>query len=351
MNNRIKYKDRYYGPNRYFYEENKTIIQKPSRKDLVFSSPEHEGMSKWGLKVAELSLKWRPYIKSFLVSRNSKIIWESYLHHGKEDHCDNIHSVSKSIISALVGILIDQRKLRLEDYVCDIIPEYSPEVLSDEFKLLKIKHLLTMTSGFSWEEDSTEFRIEKKDHWIKSILNRKTLHTPGVVFNYNTGLSHVLSAIITKVSGVSTCEFAFENLFKKLNMNPAQWSWDPNGYFCGGFNFYMAPLDLLRFSLCYLNHGETPSGRVLSKDWIERSMRPLASVDGISYGYYWWVDSVKGYHIYYAWGYGGQFIYIIPKLKVTVVITSDTMTYNKDYNARNLIRKHIIPSVVDYDYY
>ena len=178
------------------------------------------------------------------------------------------------------------------------------------------------------------------------ILNRKIISKPGDTFNYCTGNSHVLSAIIHKVTGNNLCKFAYDNLFNKLGMSIAQWSRDRQDIFCGGFNMYISPIDLIKFSLLILNKGEYNNNRIVSKDWINKSTMPLINVDGMNYCYHWWLDRIKGYNVLIAWGYGGQFIYIIPELNITTVITCDTHYHEKDYDFRSIIRRYIIPSVI-----
>lgn len=333
------YKEVFDGPNTTFYEDNHTYLKDPITSDIEYSEPINEYINIKKLKRATNNLYWRPYIKSFLVTRNNKIIWEKYLNSSNRNHCNNVHSVSKSILSTLVGIAIDRKLLDINDKVSDILSIDLKEEIT-------IKHLLTMTAGFKWYEDYTEYSIENKDNWVEAILNRRIISKPGEVYNYNTGLSHVLSAIIQKATGSSTCKFAHETLFDEMDMNIAQWSWDPNGIFCGGFNVYISPIDLIKFSLLYLNKGVYLGKRIVSQEWIEESTAKIIEVEGIHYGYYWWVDNIGGHKVYYAWGHGGQFVYIIPELKMTIVITCDTQHYSRQYDARSLIRRYIISSVL-----
>lgn len=315
-----------------FYDDNITFESFPDIDDtLEFSSPE----TKWKLKKATRVLKRRPYIKSFIVTKNNKVIWEKYLNFGARNHCDNIHSVSKSILSAITGVAIEKGLFSLEDKVSDILPECPANNIC-------VKHLLTMTGGLSWVEDHTEYKIEKTNNWVKSILSREMIHEPGEKFNYSSGLSHVLSAIIAKASGMSTEQFGQKHLFEKLKMSVVHWKQDPNDVHCGGFNFYMAPLDLVKFSLLYLNKGTYKGEQIIPKRWVEDSTDLIVETDGVFYGYYWWIDFMKGRKVYMAWGFGGQFIYIIPSLKMTVVITADTYHYSSEFNADYIVKRYIL---------
>lgn len=339
MSDVIDCKSKFRGPNESFYEDNKHIVETPSYDGISFSDAKIESVNWKKLRRASNNLKWRPQIRSFIVTRNNNVIWEDYFLWGKNSHCNNIHSIAKSILSVLVGIAVDKNLLNINDKINKFFPDMPTNDIT-------IFHLLTMTSGFSWVEDETEYIIEKSVNWVESILNRKIVSIAGETFNYCTGNSHVLSAIIHKVTGNNLCKFAYDNLFNKLGMSIAQWSRDRQDIFCGGFNMYISPIDLIKFSLLILNKGEYNNNRIVSKDWINKSTMPLINVDGMNYCYHWWLDRIRSYDVLIAWGYGGQFIYIIPELNITTVITCDTYYYSKDYDFRSIIRRYIIPSVI-----
>ena len=342
----INYKEIYKGPNTVFYDDNPVYKKDSSVKNNYYSDPEEEGVNERKIKKAAFRLRCKRFTNSFIISRNKKIIWQEFFNRNNWKKSHNIHSLSKSILSVVLGVAIDKGLFSLESNVCDILPEMFNGPHRVEATDLKVKHLIEMTSGYDWEEDSTEYRIEKSSHWVKEILNRPFNDIPGEVFNYNTGGTHVLSAIIQKTSGMDLCSFAHKYLFNPLEVTVEQWSRDPQDYFCGGYNLYMTPNDLINFSHLILEKGVFNGERVVSEKWIRESTQSITFVNGLHYGRGWWVDVIAGYKTTIAWGYGGQFLFIVPDLSLSVVITGNTTKYGSDYDARRLMRRYIIPAVM-----
>jgi CubicO group peptidase (beta-lactamase class C family) len=162
---------------------------------------------------------------------------------------------------------------------------------------------------------------------------------PGEEMEYSTGNSHLLSAILTQATGTSTWQFANEVLARPLGFSLAQWPRDPQGIYFGGNDMLMTPRQMLAFGELYLNEGLVNGQRLLSSRWIEQSCEgrsrnrrpgnPGPNADGFvdpmrdrQYGYGWWVYEIGGVDTCFAWGYGGQYVFVFPALDVVVVTTS-----------------------------
>jgi len=213
-----------------------------------------------------------PRLHSLLVSHRGSIILERYFNGRRETTPANVKSVSKSVVSALVGIAADRKLLVLDRTIGTYFPDL-PEVKR------------------------------------------------GI---YSTGNTHILSAILTRATGKSTWQFAQEALAKPLGFSLQQWARDPQGVYFGGNDMLMTPRQMLTFGEMYRNGGLLNGRQILSKDFIDDTFEPRgrSRISGREYGYGWWMREMDGRQAYYAWGFGGQYIVLVPSLELTVVSTS-----------------------------
>jgi CubicO group peptidase (beta-lactamase class C family) len=161
-------------------------------------------------------------------------------------------------------------------------------------------------------------------NWVRHALTRPVVVEPGTYMQYSTGNTHLLSAILTKATGKSTWQFAQETLARPLGFALAQWPRDPQGIYFGGNDMLMTPRQMLAFGELYLNKGRWKGMQLVPAAWIETSIVPRGRSD-ISerlYGYGWWIRDIAGRRAYYAWGFGGQYIVVVPDLELVVVSTS-----------------------------
>lgn len=276
-------------------------------------------------------------IYSMLLIKDGYVAKEYYKSVIFERNRTPINSITKSIISSLIGIAIEQGYINgVEQKVSDFIPELldTSDASKQEWT---IEHLLTMTLGLDWDEmaswNEVMVPLEAADDWIDYIINRPLEAEPGEEFNYNTGASHLLSVIIERATGKSTKQFADEYLFSPLGIGPMDYFWDtdPQGYYTGGYKMEMVPSDLAKFGFLFLNGGEWAGEQLLPKEWVEASssFHNNTSVYGFGdYGYHWWVDylvleSGETIHSYYASGAFGQKLIIIPHYDFLAVFTSN----------------------------
>ena len=276
---------------------------------------------------ASISAKTKelPRLRSLLISIDGILVDEQYFNGVRAGHAANLKSASKSVLSALLGIAFDRGHLKS---LHDTLGKYFPEHLmgADHFrkKTITIEQLLTMRSGLEGTSNVNYGRWVQSSHWVRHVLTRPLIDEPGGRMIYSTGNSHLLSALLTKAAGMSTFEFARRHLADPLGAPIAPWVRDPQGVYFGGNEMHWTPRGMLAFGELYLNGGRAGGQQVVSEAWIKESLKPRTRSrwSGREYGYGWWLDTFGGHASYYAWGHGGQFIFVIPTLKLVVVTTS-----------------------------
>jgi CubicO group peptidase (beta-lactamase class C family) len=260
-----------------------------------------------------------PRLYSLIVAQRGSIILERYFNGRRETSPANVKSVSKSVISALVGIAVDRKLLSLDHPIVKYFPD-----LPEPKRAITIAHLLTMQSGLESTSNRNYGAWVQSPNWVRFALGRPVVATPGTQMIYSTGNSHLLSAILTKATGKSTWQFAQEVLAKPLGLSLASWMRDPQGIYFGGNDMVMTPRQMLAFGEMYRNDGHVGGRQVLSKAFIDDTFEPRgrSRISGREYGYGWWIREIAGRKAYYAWGFGGQYIVLVPSLDLTVVSTS-----------------------------
>jgi CubicO group peptidase (beta-lactamase class C family) len=188
-----------------------------------------------------------------------------------------------------------------------------------------------MTSGHEWREitEPSEFNdwISAEDQLLY-VFNKPIVHTPGTVFDYSDGAAHLVSAIISKATGMNTTDFADQYLFGPMGLGVRGWYGDNRGLSYGGVGLMLGPHDMIEFGNLYLNNGELNGTEIVSSEWIQSATSPkVGSGDHIpqypQYGYYWWLRTRGGHDCSCAIGYGGQFILVCPDVDLVVVATCD----------------------------
>ncbi|MEX0619091.1 MAG: serine hydrolase [Pseudohongiellaceae bacterium] len=269
-----------------------------------------------------------PRIHSLLISQGGELIFEEYYNGRDRWQPDNMKSASKSVISALMGIAIDQGHV---EGVNQPIVDFFPELLSGEANAAKraitIEDLLTMQAGLESTSNRNYGRWVISDNWVQFALQQSLVSEPGTDMIYSTGSTHLLSAIIARASGMSTREFTQQSLASPLGFNLAYWSQDPQGVYFGGNDLEMRPRDMLAFGQLYLNKGAYQGERILQENWVSRSHMPHAVSprgQGRFYGYGWWLRDLADMLIPVAWGFGGQLIFVVEEFDMVIVATSNS---------------------------
>ncbi|MFW9971318.1 MAG: serine hydrolase domain-containing protein [Candidatus Odinarchaeota archaeon] len=289
-------------------------------------------------------------VYSILIIRNSFIVKEWYDLFANRDYLFRLYSVSKSVTSALIGIAIDKGYISsLDELVLDYFPDKDIANIDPLKESITIENLLTMTTGLDWPEyypysdprnPYNDWKASE-DH-VEYVLNRTMIATPGETFNYNTGATHLLSAIIQRATNMSTIDFANKYLFSPLSIEHSNWLQDPQGVACGGDGLFLRPRDMAKIGYLFLNDGNWKGKQIISKNWVKVSTSLLISL-GLNrgYGYQWWI--YNDYRCYRALGYGGQQINVFYANDLLVIFTG--MNTSFDF-ATFLIDNYILPSIM-----
>jgi len=264
-----------------------------------------------------------PRLHSLLVSWRGELILERYFHGARPSRLANIKSVSKSVLSALIGIAIGRGLL--PGVEAPGAKYFSGPLAADRLKgNITIEDLLTMRSGLETTSNRNYGAWVRSPDWVQHVLNRPLVNPPGTRMTYSTGNFHLLSAVLTRVSGGDTWTFAQESLARPLGITLAAWPRDPQGIYFGGNDMLMTPRQMLAFGELYLRRGRANGRQVVPAAWVDASFVPRTRSprNDRPYGYGWWMDDLADRRIYYAWGFGGQYIFVVPDLELVVVTTS-----------------------------
>ncbi|WP_181703351.1 serine hydrolase domain-containing protein [Chthonobacter albigriseus] len=266
-------------------------------------------------------------LETVLISVDGRVVAEHGYHGASVGQPTNIKSASKTIVSALVGIAIAKGLLEGPDQrIGALVARDMPRDADPRLRQITIGHLLSMQAGLARTSGPNYGKWVASRNWVRSALAQPFEDEPGGRMLYSTGSTHILSAILTRVSGRSTLQLAREWLKPLKGFSITSWDRDPQGVYFGGNQMAMSPRSLLAFGELYRRGGVTPDGtRLITPEWIEASWRPRTSsrFSGDGYGYGWFARSINGHDVRYAWGFGGQMLYVVPDLKLTVVMTSD----------------------------
>lgn len=266
-------------------------------------------------------------LETVLVAVDGAVIAERGYDGNSPDDPTNIKSASKSVVSALVGIAIDKGLIEgvdqpIADFLADDFPDDADPRLAD----LTVGNLLSMQAGLGRTSGPNYGRWVSSGNWVQSALAQPFETDPGGAMQYSTGSTHLLSAILTEAADEPTRDIGNEWFSAVDGFQIGGWERDPQGIYLGGNQMAMSPRSLLAFGEVYRTGGLAADGtRILSQDWIDQSWteRTNSRFSGDGYGYGWFLREIGGEDVRYAWGYGGQMLYIVPALDLSVVMTSD----------------------------
>jgi len=265
-------------------------------------------------------------VHSVIITRHGRIVAECYVHPYDREALHNVKSVSKSIMSAVVGIALREGLLSdLDQTIDEFFPDYFNRTPDDPKGDITLRHLLTMTAGLELDENGpVEGQIYASDDWIGATLARPLAELPGTRFNYSTPLAHLMSGVLSQASGRNLLNLAQQYVFEPLGIRAAQWSTDPQGHSFGGAELFLTPLAMARFGVLYLDQGRWQKRQVVPAEWVgDSTANHLPEAEqGEQYGYWWWRSPSGSYH---ARGWGGQVISIKPDTGLVTVITAADM--------------------------
>jgi CubicO group peptidase (beta-lactamase class C family) len=308
-------------------------------------------------------------LNGIVVIRRGYIVFEKYYNgYGPED-THHMTSVTKSVVSALIGIAIDSGYIESVDQrVLDFFPEYDFNI-SDNKKEITLRRLLTMTAPYPFEDWREPLdKLCMQPDWIKYTLDMIGEGGKIGAFKYSTAGAHLLSAILTRSTGKSAREFANENLFGPIGMkeipdyemkvfgfedlfgkNVRGWVKDPDNISTGGWGLTLTPRDMARFGFLYLNHGNWDNNQIISNAWISESTTPHSGISinntALKYGYLWWIHEDNKIFAYSAEGDGSNVICCVPCKDLVVAIVSEFTANSRKRGT--LIEDFIIPAMID----
>jgi CubicO group peptidase (beta-lactamase class C family) len=314
-------------------------------------------------------------IHSVLIIKDGKLVLEEYFpgqDYGKDriaftrDDLHGVMSVTKSFVSTLIGIAVDKGMIKgTDEDLVSFFPEHK-KLLGEHGKEIKLRHVLSMTAGFDWDETTYLYSDRRNPYWImlgperehiiEYILSRPIKSQPGFEFTYNGGLSLLLGTIVEKSSSLKTKDFAQQYLFGPLGISQYEWGyWDAAGKVLktdGGL--YLLPRDMAKFGYLFVNRGKWKGQQIISAKWIEEATKEhikLYPTMLTGYGYQWWLyeftmdnEIIKAY---VAAGWGGQYIFVFPALDMIVVFTAGNYStpHGQVFNMMyNIVNKHVLPA-------
>lgn len=313
---------------------------------LQRSQPEEQGLSSTAI-VSFLDAIEREKIElhTFMLLRHGKVIAEGAWSPYETERKQFAFSLTKSITSTAVGFAISEGLLSLDDKVLSFFPEFSELAMDKKMEDMTVRHLLTMTSGYFEHIRGSTVWSHMKESWVKEFLELPLTYKPGAQFVYNSGSSHMLSAIVTKVTKQPLSEYLQSRLFDPLHIKNFIWDIDPEGNNSGGWGIRLATEDIAKFGQFYLQKGMWENKQLLSREWIEAATSFQVSSADYSeeldsqqgYGYQFWMCRNGAYR---GLGKFGQICMVLPQQNAVIAITAGT---HKVQRITDLIWEYLYP--------
>jgi CubicO group peptidase (beta-lactamase class C family) len=315
--------------------------------DWPVSTPAEQGLDP--RLVAELFLDAAAMenLYGLLVIKNGHLIAEKYFNEGAVDQLALVQSVTKSYTSALVGIALDRGCLSsVEQRMIEFFPEFADQLDDPRKAQITIRDMLQMRAGYPWEEtDALLWKGLLSDNHLPLIVDFPLIADPGAEFHYSNLTSHWLGVIVARACDTDLKSYGQKHLFAPLDAAVGEWGQNAEGDYFGGGGIHSSARDMAKFGMLYLNDGEYQESQVLPAGWVGESLQRYSErmnsggiVDGavgpyvrdIGYGYQWWSARVGDHRFDYAWGHGGQFIFLLDELDMIVVVTGDPFFLQHD---------------------
>ena len=298
------------------------------------ADPAEVGMDQAMLDAAADNVALSRDVFSMLVVSDGKLVFERYFNGSTSSDANNLHSLSKSVLSLLTGIAIEDGLLSLDTKIGDVLPAD----LIGEHGDLTVENLLTMSGGLKLDEEYGEYWYDDtpsdepgEPSFVRAVLERPTVAEPGSEFAYSTGLTQVLAAVVSEATGQSLCTLAAERLLGPMGIDVEKWWVEPGGYFSGGHSLFVTPREVARLGQMVLQDGKWEDSQLVSHEWLDESLTERWDLGCVSlhpthqgYGYLWWRYDVNGHEVWNASGFGGQELYVVDDLDLLLVLTQDT---------------------------
>ena len=312
------------------------------------SIPENQAMNGTILNSLAQYLEQSSYNHdSVVIVRNGYVVFEQYYNEYNATTLHHVFSITKSVVSALIGIALNEGCLtNLDQKVLDFFPDYTFANMSSWKQEMTLEHLLTMTCGLEWTDDNAQWfeLMTTAEDQIQFLLDLPMIHQPGTRYNYNSGSTHLLTAILQRVTEMSCLDYANDKLFGPIGVSKVFWEADDQGINIGGSLLALTSRDIARFGYLYLNNGSWNGQQIIPEVWVRNSTTAyLSSFLGYQMGYLWTIDTVRDY--YFGMGAQGQKLCMFQQYNLVVVFTAFDSSFQL-YN--HILDRYIIPSVINY---
>ncbi len=280
-------------------------------------------------KLPALLAERYPTIRSLLLARPGCLAFEYYRTGVNAESLSSVRSVTKSVLSVLVGIALDRGYLRLDEQLSELLPEVLDPAIDPRVRDISVRNLLTMTSGFNSAPFGAKVGAPPSEMW-QWTLNRPMQYAPGTHFDYDDDSANLLSVALARAIRQNLRTFAEQNLFHPLGITNFNWLADGNGYLIGADGLSLTARDMVKIGLLYLGRGRWNDQQIVSSDYVANSTAkhndggPPSKV-GAAYGYLWWLKQTStALDAFFASGKDGQIIYVVPELDLVVAMASSS---------------------------
>ncbi len=329
----------------------------PTNFEWQVVTPESVDVDSAKIKMGIIEAGKQGFINSVLIVKNGKIISEKYFNGFSKNSAQIVRSVSKSFLSATYGIASEKSVLSVDDKIMDYLSAYKSYIIDNRYNNITILNLLQMRGGLD-NDRNVYFNAFQSKNWIKTIFKLGLRFTPGTKFSYSTLGAHLLSAVLTNASGMSSKDFVEKNLIKPMGISLEKWEKDPQGIYFGGNNMYFTSRNMAAFGLMYMNNGRLNGKQIVSEGWVKRSLKYSSGglgdwgvLKNIGYGLFWWLGEINGKKVFSAIGHGGQFIMCIPSLDMIIVTTAESYIYweeadRQETKIMEIMSKYFLPAAI-----
>lgn len=311
---------------------------------LPRSNPEAQGVSSAGVRAfVEAADQQVDTMHSFMLVRHGHVIAEGWWAPESADKPHILWSLSKSFTSTAVGLAVSEGKLRIDDKVLSFFPEDAPADPSDNLKAMRVRDLLTMSTGHAAEPWASGDEV-----WTKRFLAQPVPHRPGSTFLYNTPATYMQSAIVQKVTGQTVLDFLTPRLFEPLGIDKPTWDQSPQGISLGGYGLYLRTEDIAKFGQLYLQKGQWNGKQIIPAEWIAQATSKQVDNDKApsggnpdwrqGYGFQFWMCRHGAYR---GDGKDGQFCIVLPEQEAVIAITAKTGNMQRQLD---LVWEHLLPA-------
>ena len=337
----------------------------PSNGDFEYSRPGAENMYEENLLQLDKDIKSSKFgdVHSLIILKEGKIIFEQYYNNHSRNELHALGAATMSVVSAIVGtIYMVKDSVNLHTKIIDLFPEYSQyfEDIPQKDKI-EIAHLLSNTSGLWWDEwtapfgstDNDAYVMSISDNWIEQVLSTPMIREPGFEFNFNSGNAILMAPIIEKLTSENLEEYAAKQLFHPLNITEWYWEKIPGGYPNASWGLRLKAIDMAKIGNLFVSGGKWNGQQIFPESWINISTRRRATITGYyDFAYQWWrfssnadvLRTLQEKNVFFAWGEGGQFIFVVPDIHMVVVTTAGNSN-SLETDMYNMLRDYIFPAI------